>query len=716
MRFFNDIVITVALLISITALFGTLQRYLQFRTQHFRELAYGLFFATLSVIGMSFPVPLSSGIIIDFRTLVVAFSAIFGGFYSCLITGLCSILYRAYLGGVGAIPGIAVILLSVPVGFIFRFLHIREKIKNRVLFLALLGAASAGVWGLVLPLFPVSGTPLFMALKGEVYWPIFLLSPFISIFLGFLLMREIRQFSIEEDLKARIKLKKMVLAVSNDGFFDFDVLTGQVYFDPNYYTLAGYEPGEFSMEFDSWYNRIHPEDQHRIAKKMRLFSEGVERDYDEEFRFLRKDESWMWIRAKAITTERDDEGNPLKIMGTHRDIDKFKKIQQELNRLYMAIEQAAEVIMITDDRGYIQYVNPSFFALTGYSREETLGQNVSFLKSGDHDSEFYNKFWMTISAGEVWKGQFRNRRKDGTLLIEETVISPIREEGEKISAYVAIRKDITGDIDFQDQIAHSQKMQAVGQLAGGVAHDFNNMLTGIMTASLMLKKQVSDDEKLMKYISIIDQAVERSADLTKNLLNFSRKQPLALNIIDLHNCILNAVKLLNSTTDKRISISAVLCEGSSTIIGDKSQIENSILNLGINASHAIEGEGSIRIKTDRVFFDKRDCEENVFEIEPGKYIHLSIIDDGCGMDAITVNKVFEPFFTTKIKSKGTGLGLSSVYATIKQHKGSLTVSSEVGRGTEFHLFFPMVDESDLLVKKRDTKRKFSKRRGMHTPC
>jgi len=691
--FFNEIVLVTAILISFTYLFGTLQQYLKFKSTILNEVIYGGLFSIIAFLGMYFPVEFTSGVFLDGRTLIIAFAAVFGGFLSSTLTAVTCLIFQIYQGGKGLVPGIIVLTLAVVVGHFFRMIYEKNWVKRSVPYFFLLGLSSAIIWIIAFQFF--RERELAVEITKATYLPILILNSLVASFLGALLMREIRQLDMKRDFINRMNRKRMALSVASDGFYDWNLVSGELYFDSNYYRLAGYSPGDFPMEYDQWFRRIHQEDQQRLSRKIQLFIDGKESTYDEEFRFQCKDGSWMWIRSKAVIVEKDKNGRAVKVLGTHTDIDKFKKIQHELNRLHLAIDQAAEVVMITDFNGLIQYVNPSFSRVTGYTKEESLGKKASILNSGEHDSIFYRELWSTISAGDVWTGRFKNRKKDGNLYIEEAVISPVREENGEITGFVAIKKDITRELTFQEQLNQSQKMKAVGQLAGGVAHDFNNMLTGIMTASLMLKKSISGDDTLMKYISIIDQAVERSADLTRSLLNFSRKQPQALNIVNFHDCINNTMQLLKSTTDKRISILTNLYSGSCIIIGDASQIENSILNLGINASQSIEKDGVIKITTDIVTLDQKYCTDNVFDIEPGQYIHISISDNGCGMDELTMKKVFEPFFTTKSKIKGTGLGLSSVYAMIKQHKGSIAVNSIVNKGTEFNLYFPMIEEHKI---------------------
>ncbi|MBI9098994.1 MAG: PAS domain-containing protein [Spirochaetaceae bacterium] len=690
MEVFTEFVKISALLISFTYMFGRFQRFFQYKPDYAQTAINGLLFSAVAIIGMMIPIELGPGVLLDSSIIIVAFSVVFGGIGSGLITAFLSCIYRFYLGNTGQYAGILIVFSGIALGALLRYIRINKQYRNNFITFINLGLFSAFLTFPVFLLLPEM--KMSMLFISRVLIPIHLIFPLISYTLGVLLVREKKQIDMENELKARISRKRKILAVSNDGFFEWNLKRSTVSFDANFYTMAGYIPNEFPENRDEWFKRIHPDDKERLSQRVNAFIEG-EKSFDEDFRFKRKDGSWMWVRSRATVSERDFLGKAISIIGNHSDITKIKDAQQELKRLYSAIEQAVEIVMILDDQGAIQYLNSSFTKITGFSKEDVLGTSGQTILRNDQDKNLFSTIWSEISMGNSWSGQLKNRRKDGEMYTEEAIISPVRGESGIITSYVAIIRDITRDLNFQEQLQHSQKMQAIGQLAGGVAHDFNNMLTGIMTATLMLKKSKTLDDKAQKYLSIIDEAVQRSAGLTQSLLAFSRKQPQALNIIDLHNSINKTVKLLKSTLNKRIAIETNLYSGSSSIIGDTVQIENSLLNLGINASHAIENNGTIKITTKIDYFEKSDCLENVFDIEPGAYIHLSVEDDGTGIGPENMQKIFEPFFTTKGISKGTGLGLATVYSMIVQHKGTVSVKSEVGRGTEFHLYFPAIEKN-----------------------
>ncbi len=254
--------------------------------------------------------------------------------------------------------------------------------------------------------------------------------------------------------------------------------------------------------------------------------------------------------------------------------------------------------------------------------------------------------------------------------------------------------DVTEKVRMEEQLRQSQKMDAIGKLAGGVAHDFNNMLGGIMGAAQLLKSPERNlDGKSINLVDMIMQAASRAADLTSKLLAFGRKGKVASTAVDFHAVIDDTVAILERTVDKRIQISAAKKAVNSMVIGDNSGLQNALMNIGINASHAMPEGGEIRIVTENIELEKSYCDASPFNIEPGQFILVEIRDTGCGIPPENLQKIFEPFYTTKEQGKGSGLGLAAVYGTVLDHNGAVTVYSEVGTGTSFHIYLPCSGES-----------------------
>jgi len=375
------------------------------------------------------------------------------------------------------------------------------------------------------------------------------------------------------------------------------------------------------------------------------------------------------------------------MLGMVRDITERKRAEEARRRLATAVEQAAENIVITDADGKIQYVNPAFETHTGYQRHEVIGRNPRFLKSGEHDTAFYQRLWGTLTRGEVWSGHLVNKKKDGTRLEEEATISPIRDATGKVVNYVAVKRDVTHEIVLESQLRQAQKMEAIGQLAGGVAHDFNNLLTAIHgNASLLLDPQIEPTDVRESSEEIIE-ACERAANLTRQLLMFSRKQVMQPASVDLNNVVTQMTKLLRRIVGEDIALSAHCNPDLPDIHADTGMLEQILLNLAVNSRDAMPNGGTLIITTGSGNLDA-DHAAQIPGATPGPYVSLTVADTGSGIAPEVQSRIFEPFFTTKEAGKGTGLGLATVYGIVRQHHGWINVASEVNRGTTFHICFP----------------------------
>lgn len=301
---------------------------------------------------------------------------------------------------------------------------------------------------------------------------------------------------------------------------------------------------------------------------------------------------------------------------------------------------------------------------------ENLMQNVQVHLSHDE-----LKFWFSISA------------------------SPLVFKKGKLGVVLIIR-DISKQIQRDRQLEQSRKMDAVGQLASGVAHDFNNMLGAIIGFTELLLESAREDQ--IEMLTHVLNASEKASGLTKQLLLFSRKSPKASTAIDIHSVINEVAFLLSRTIDRKITIETELNSPLSRVVGDDSQLQNAFMNIGINASHAMPEGGSLMFKSSTAELDTFFCENSTFDITPGEYILVEIIDTGTGMTEEVKKRIFEPFFTTKGVGKGTGLGLSAVYTMVEKHHGAINIYSEVGKGTSFHIYLPFCGADGTEEKKVPT--------------
>jgi PAS domain S-box-containing protein len=373
-----------------------------------------------------------------------------------------------------------------------------------------------------------------------------------------------------------------------------------------------------------------------------------------------------------------------------RDVSDRKFAELERARLHAAIAHTAESVLITDPEQRIVYVNPAFRQMTGYDRDEVIGKTPGLLRSGRHDAAFYEAMWVCLGRGEPWRGHFINQRKDETLYECESTVSPVFDSAGQLVNYVAVARDVTREVQLEAQYRQSQKMEAVGQLAGGVAHDFNNLLQAIRGYTEMVRASLPPAGEEYRELGEAIHAANRAASLVRQLLMFSRSEVVRCTALDLNEIVPDLLTMLRRLLGAQIDLSTSFQAPLKPVWADRGQIEQVLTNLCVNARDAMPNGGSLRVAT-RIF----DADEAFVGVHEGaelrQYVLLMVTDTGEGMPSAVIEHIYEPFFTTKEVGKGTGLGLATVYGIVRQHKGIIEVSSEPGRGTEFCVYLPVYE-------------------------
>lgn len=367
------------------------------------------------------------------------------------------------------------------------------------------------------------------------------------------------------------------------------------------------------------------------------------------------------------------------------------RLSQTRRLLGKTIDQAVEIIIITDPAGVILYVNPALEQVAGYSLTEIVGQNIQILESG-HNPALFQEMWAAIKAGRVWRGRLVNRRKDGTTFTVETIISPVRDENGTIVNYVSTQRDVTRELQLEEQYNQAQKMEAIGQLTGGIAHDFNNLLTAINGFAELLYMRLPSDDPHQKLAANILHSGQQAAGLVRQLLAFSRKQLIEPKIVDLNGVVNNMGEMLKRIIGEDIDLKTNLSPSLWAVKVDPTQIEQVIANLVVNARDAMPAGGRLTIETTNMVLDKKYVAGHL-GTQPGEHVLLAVSDTGVGMSKEVQTRIFEPFFTTKEKGKGTGLGLATVFGIVQQSGGNIWVYSEEGQGTTFKIYLPRAKEA-----------------------
>jgi len=376
------------------------------------------------------------------------------------------------------------------------------------------------------------------------------------------------------------------------------------------------------------------------------------------------------------------------------DITVRVEAEERLRKLSQAVEHASESVIITDRNGVIEYANPAFSSITGYSTSEAIGNTPSILKSGQQSPQFYEHLWRTITSGMVWKRQLIERRKDGTLYPVVMSIAPIFDSQGEITHYVGIQQDMTEQEMLEQKFHQAQKMDALGTLVGGIAHDFNNMLAGIGGNIYLIKGSLKDMPDVEERLENIEGLTSRATSMIKQLLAFARKGNVETTSFGLTSFINEVSRLSEASIPESINFRINRCPEELVVRGDTTQLQQVIMNLLNNARDAVADieNPTITLSLDEYIADE-DFKKKHDELVANRFARLTVEDNGCGIPPGDMEHIFEPFFTTKEVGFGTGLGLSMVYGSVSSQGGTVNVESEPGKGARFEVYLPLLDEA-----------------------
>jgi PAS domain S-box-containing protein len=384
------------------------------------------------------------------------------------------------------------------------------------------------------------------------------------------------------------------------------------------------------------------------------------------------------------------QGEPRLLVVVQDETEKHQ-VLRELHLTRAALQAAPTAWVITDARGLVEWVNPAFTRLTGYEFAEVAGQSLRVLRSGRHPADYYANLWSTIMRGEVWEGDMHNRRKDGTLYHEHMVIAPVREPGGGITHFVAMKQDITAERELEGQLARAQRLESIGMLASGIAHDLNNVLSPILLSMELIRMKV-DRPDLLPALEVVEQSAQRGAGIVRQVLTFARGLDGAKGEVAARHVLREASRLIEETFPRNITVRLQAARDLGAINGDPTQLHQVLLNLAVNARDAMPEGGTITLRGANVEVDEARARRSP-GLTVGPHVALSVVDTGTGIPPEVLEHIFEPFFTTKPRGKGTGLGLSTVHGIVRNHGGIIDVVSSVGHGSEFTVLLPRLRET-----------------------
>ena len=688
MTIFTDLIINVALLLSLSILYSFLTRIWK-EGEISRQILAGVLFGGVAVAGMMLPFRYGSGIIFDGRSIVMSMAGLFGGPFTAAISTLIAGGYRFWLGGTGAATGFFVIFTSAALGVGYYYLRRKKPHMTSTLCLLVFGVIvniSMLLCMLTLP------WPMAFGVLGKISIPVMLIFPFGMVFLGTLLLDQEEQNDAQEALrKSEDKYRNLF-----DSLYDIAYQTDSegitTLISPSVERITGYSPDEvIGRDIREFY--VDPQERKRLLEF--LATDGHVENFEAQIKC--KDNSAKWVSANAKFLK-DGHGNFLGVEGILRDVTDPKLAAQALleseERFRLTFNTSPDAINLNQLKtGVYVDVNEGFTQLTGYTREDVIDRTSMEINIW-HDPGDRQKLVDDLQEKgfcENLEAQFR--KKDGSLItalmsakimsLKGTphIISITRDIGHMKAAQEAKQ-------ELETQLQQSQRMEAIATLAGGVAHEFNNSLVGIIGHIELLKMDFPEDEKVNKSLDTMNIAAYRMSRLTDQLLAYARGGRYQPKNLKLDDFVIETLPILQHGRKSDIRVETHFQKNISYISADNAQMQMVLSAILANSNEAMEHKGLIRITAENQNVDD-DFTKQHPGLQPGSYVCLKVEDDGKGMDEETKNGIFEPFFTTKFQ--GRGMGMAAVYGMVRNHGGWIHVDSELGKGTTVRIYLPAVE-------------------------
>jgi PAS domain S-box-containing protein len=485
----------------------------------------------------------------------------------------------------------------------------------------------------------------------------------------------------ERDLIAEERFR-LLSGATNDVIWDWNIETDALWWNENFETVFGYRRDEIEPNLESWTRHIHPDDADRVARSLREVLDGEGHRFWAEYRFRRKSGEFAFVldRGQVI---RNDAGKPVRMVGGMADMTERNRALLRIAEQASLLDRARDAILVRDMEHRVTYYNKSSERLYGWTAGDVMGQSVRdrFFP----DRVLFDDTMRTLLAQGDWQGEISVTGRNGALLTVESHWTLMRDAAGEPSAVLVIDTDVTERKELERQFLRAQRIESIGTLAGGIAHDLNNMLAPVLMSIELLKDNPTDEERL-QILSTIEASTRRGAEMVRQVLTFARGVEGDRCAVDVAVLLKEVEKFANDTFMKSITVRTVL-RGDVVVLGDATQLHQVVINLCVNARDAMPNGGTLTLSA-----STQPVAKTAGEIDPalpgGSYVVIEVADTGTGMAATVLDRIFEPFFTSKATGKGTGLGLSTSLAIIKSHGGSIRVNSEIGRGSTFAVYLP----------------------------
>ncbi|MBW4490552.1 MAG: response regulator [Trichocoleus desertorum ATA4-8-CV12] len=494
-----------------------------------------------------------------------------------------------------------------------------------------------------------------------------------------------------------------IIQASGQILFDWNSQTHEVTYGGNLTSILGYSLEELAGGLDRWVTLIHPEDRSRFNVEVnRVIT--TKQPFQQEFRVGRKDGTYITVESKGYFFA-DSDGQVVRMTGFIVDISEAKRDEivrkryeealRETSQMLQALIQASPLaIVVLDPEGRVQLWNPAAQEIFDWSESEVLGEILPIVPTAKQGE--FQTFMQRVLQGESFTGEEVSRQKrDGSLLELNLSTAPLRNANGEVTGMIAMLLDVTAKKQLEAQAFRAQRMESIGTLASGIAHDLNNLLTPILSsAQLLLMPTKLPEDKRQKLLKTMEASTKRAAALVKQVLLFARGVEGKRITLQMSHLITEIKQIAQETFPKWIEVKANVDPNLWLVAGDTTQLHQALLNLCINARDAMADGGTLKITASNIWLDEKYAQLNI-DAKVGPYVRVTVTDTGTGIPASIIDRVFEPFFTTKEVGQGTGLGLSTVVGIVKGHGGFVQVQSQMGQGTEFRLYLPIAQTYDL---------------------
>jgi PAS domain S-box-containing protein len=497
----------------------------------------------------------------------------------------------------------------------------------------------------------------------------------------------LRRRRVEEALQESEQKLRSIIETSPDWIWETDAEGRITFSNGAIEAIIGYPPA--ALMGKPIFSYLHQDDASAFAAELPVFVREKRGWRGKLLRWLHRNGDYRWLESNALPIF-NTPGDVVGFRGVDRDITERIRAEESLRlseeRFRLITENTKDLIALLTLDARRLYVSPSYGALLD-NPDALVGTNAFTEIHPDDRTRIEEAFAKMVTTGKDLRAEYRLIDKRGIVRFIEAHGNIIRDRNGNPMNAVIVSRDVTERKQLEEQLLHVQKMESIGTLAGGIAHDFNNVLAILLGYASMLSKEPMQGESVVKAAQAMITAIQRGAGLVRQLLTFARKSEAAFEPVSLNAVAEEVVEMCKHTFRKTITITTQLAEDLPNIIADRNQLHQALLNLCVNARDAIQDAGTISLTSGIV--DAESLGSRIQEPVSQRYVRLSITDTGSGMDAATRARIFEPFFTTKEKGRGTGLGLAMVYGVVKAHQGCIDVESEPGKGTTFHLYFPI---------------------------